>query len=358
MTKFRLSSSIMVLLIFFAPFFAFADNITLAPVAEGTVTKMDSGTACYVIPGSSNSSCASLEFVGITSATTSDIKVFQQKGSYWKPEPMRQGVVEFEISGLSGLTPGTFTAELLLTIDDALQATTYTNTILCVDLNNDTENGLIENNDFTRIIWLPYEIKNHVVGDFFNYTETLPMTGTVLSIDVTSSVEDDLLHINENSYAGFGFFWKYLNISCGHFGCFGNTPYISFAKSSDGGNYLGPVLRITNNEPTAITISSFDAKLKATKILITWETGSEIDNLGFNILRSESESGPYTKINKKLIKSKGSSTKGASYKLKDKNIEAGKTYWYKLEDIDSNIGPAQHDAVKVEVTTKKIKAKK
>ncbi|MBI5375432.1 MAG: SBBP repeat-containing protein [Candidatus Schekmanbacteria bacterium] len=110
--------------------------------------------------------------------------------------------------------------------------------------------------------------------------------------------------------------------------------------------------------PTAITLSSFTADLKNKKVLLTWQTATEIDNLGFNVLRSESESGPYTKINKKLIKSKGSSTKGASYKLKDKNIEAGKTYWYKLEDIDSNTGPAQHDAVKVEVTAKKVKAKK
>lgn len=110
--------------------------------------------------------------------------------------------------------------------------------------------------------------------------------------------------------------------------------------------------------PTIITLSSFGAKQSGKKVLIKWQTASELDNLGFNILRSESEPGPYTKINKKLIRAKGSSTKGASYKFKDKNIEAGKTYWYKLEDIDSKTEPSQHDAVKVEVTAKKIKAKK
>ena len=128
--------------------------------------------------------------------------------------------------------------------------------------------------------------------------------------------------------------------------------------SKDDNYYVLPVRGEQNNTPTAITLSSLTAEAKNNKVIIQWQTATEINNLGFNILRSESETGPYTKINKKLIKAKGSSTKGASYKFKDKNIETGKTYWYKLEDIDSNTGPAQHDAVKVEVTAKKVKAKK
>ncbi|MBI5375841.1 MAG: SBBP repeat-containing protein [Candidatus Schekmanbacteria bacterium] len=110
--------------------------------------------------------------------------------------------------------------------------------------------------------------------------------------------------------------------------------------------------------PTLITLSSFEAKQSGKKVLITWQTATEIDNLGFNILRSETADGEYVKINKKLIKAKGSSTKGASYKFKDKNIEAGKTYFYKLEDIDSSTGPNLSDAVKVEVTARKGKEKK
>lgn len=114
----------------------------------------------------------------------------------------------------------------------------------------------------------------------------------------------------------------------------------------------------SNLEPTLINLSSFTASTKFRNVVIAWETTTELDNLGFNILRSESESGNYTKINRKLLKAKGTSTKGASYKFKDKNIEEGKTYWYKLEDIDSNTGPTQHDAVKVDVTAKKVKTKK
>ncbi|MBI5376574.1 MAG: thrombospondin type 3 repeat-containing protein [Candidatus Schekmanbacteria bacterium] len=110
--------------------------------------------------------------------------------------------------------------------------------------------------------------------------------------------------------------------------------------------------------PTLIELSFFDAIQHGKKILITWQTATEVDNLGFNILRSESESGPYEKINKKLIKAKGSSTKGASYNFKDTKIEQGKTYWYILEDIDSNNGPTKHDPVKAEGKSGKVKTKK
>ncbi|MBI5376331.1 MAG: hypothetical protein HZA77_12930 [Candidatus Schekmanbacteria bacterium] len=110
--------------------------------------------------------------------------------------------------------------------------------------------------------------------------------------------------------------------------------------------------------PTLITLSSFTANQSNKKVVLKWETGTELDNLGFNIRRSESIDSKYIQINKKLIKAKGSSTKGASYTFKDKKIEAGKTYWYKLEDIDSNTGNTQHGPVEVPVAAKKSKTKK
>ncbi|MBI5376411.1 MAG: hypothetical protein HZA77_13340 [Candidatus Schekmanbacteria bacterium] len=147
-----------------------------------------------------------------------------------------------------------------------------------------------------------------------------------------------------------------------------NTP-ISLAFNNDGTSlFVGDVLFSTGyfkiyeikyvGDPTVIELSSFEVSQKNKKVIIKWQTGTEIDNLGFNILRSESEDGEYQKINKNLIKAKGTSTKGASYQFKDKKVKAGKTYWYKLEDIDSNTVPTQHDAVKVKVTAKKVKTKK
>ncbi|MBI5375843.1 MAG: SBBP repeat-containing protein [Candidatus Schekmanbacteria bacterium] len=132
-------------------------------------------------------------------------------------------------------------------------------------------------------------------------------------------------------------------------------PRINSPSGLNGGDaFIAKIADI----PTAITLSLFEINQHGKKVLLTWQTATEIDNLGFNILRSETADGQYVKINNRLIKAKGSSTKGVSYKFKDKNIEAGKTYFYKLEDIDSNTGPNLSDAVKVKVTARKGKEKK
>ena len=105
--------------------------------------------------------------------------------------------------------------------------------------------------------------------------------------------------------------------------------------------------------PTAITLSSFTAIPKRKSVVLRWKTETEVDNFGFNIYRSESESGQYVKVNEKLISPKGYAIRGAKYKFTDKNVQGGKTYWYKLEDIDSIKGSTQHGPVKAEVNFKK-----
>jgi len=86
--------------------------------------------------------------------------------------------------------------------------------------------------------------------------------------------------------------------------------------------------------PTLITLSSFTAEPGAGHITLIWETATEIDTMGFNLYRAESENGNYIKINTSLIAAKGSSTQGASYKFVDTAVQNRKPHYYKLEDID------------------------
>lgn len=88
--------------------------------------------------------------------------------------------------------------------------------------------------------------------------------------------------------------------------------------------------------PTLISLSSFTASDSKKKIILDWSTESEINNIGFNVLRSNSENGEYSKINKRIIPARGNGLNGASYRFIDKKADSGKTYWYKLEDIDTN----------------------
>jgi hypothetical protein len=85
--------------------------------------------------------------------------------------------------------------------------------------------------------------------------------------------------------------------------------------------------------PTAITLASFTAKAGVGSVALAWETGTEVDNAGFNLYRATAESGPYAKINGALIAAEGDPVSGAGYSFLDKGLSPG-TYYYKLEDVD------------------------
>jgi hypothetical protein len=88
--------------------------------------------------------------------------------------------------------------------------------------------------------------------------------------------------------------------------------------------------------PTLINLDSFKTVPQNSKVILTWSTESEIDNAGYNLYRSTSGDGEYTKINNSLITARGSSVRGASYEFVDGDVQNRKTYYYKLEDIDLN----------------------
>jgi hypothetical protein len=98
----------------------------------------------------------------------------------------------------------------------------------------------------------------------------------------------------------------------------------------------------TCESSTLITLKDFKAYARSNRVILAWATESETDNAGFNIYRSESENGQYTKINTSIIPAKGSSTQGAVYEFTDNNVQNRKTYYYKLEDIDLNGNSTMH----------------
>jgi hypothetical protein len=80
-------------------------------------------------------------------------------------------------------------------------------------------------------------------------------------------------------------------------------------------------------------------------VILNWTTASEIDTAGFNIYRSESKAGTYKKINSALIPARGSATQGATYTYTDSNIKLLKTYYYKLEEIETTGIATMHGVV-------------
>ena len=104
------------------------------------------------------------------------------------------------------------------------------------------------------------------------------------------------------------------------------------------------VTKIYTVGTTLIQLAYFQAIPGNGQVTLKWSTESETDNAGFNLYRATAEDGEYKIINSALIAAEGSSTQGASYEYTDTGLRNGKTYYYKLEDIDLNGRSTMHEA--------------
>jgi hypothetical protein len=257
----------------------------------------------------SYSPCGDFEFCG--GRTTDEVK---------------NGLLEFDLSSLPSLTRGNIAATLNLTVKSVTYGTGF---LRLYDFSDSTENGIIAVNDAASAIYIEETNINSPV-----------QAGDVLSYDVTSEVEHDLFDAGQTIYSGFAV-KRYAGMLD-----------LEFYAATDPEN--GPKLHIeiihqttttTTSPATLINLASFTATPKFSKVIIQWSTESEIENAGFNLYRSESENGEYTKINSTLIAAEGNSIQGASYQFIDYGLRNGKTYYYKLEDIDLNGSGTIHGPV-------------
>jgi len=115
-----------------------------------------------------------------------------------------------------------------------------------------------------------------------------------------------------------------------------NTPtgvgYQSYAAGGNSGQDIGSP---APSDTTAITLAAFTATPGESGVTVTWETGTEIDNAGFNLYRAFAAPGPYTRLNPNLIPATGSAVTGAAYSYLDVTAAPDTVYFYKLEDIDT-----------------------
>jgi hypothetical protein len=98
----------------------------------------------------------------------------------------------------------------------------------------------------------------------------------------------------------------------------------------------------TSDQPLPIELVSFTASSDFQGITLQWQTGSELQNLGFKVLRSDTEDGNYQVIasyeDDDDLLGLGTSATGKVYTFTDEqaNLEPGKTYYYQLADEDFN----------------------
>jgi len=91
----------------------------------------------------------------------------------------------------------------------------------------------------------------------------------------------------------------------------------------------------TKNQITPVTMASIGANWTEKGVLIDWETVSETNNFGFNIMRAESVDGERIQINPEMIFSglAPGDPFGSSYEYLDETAVPGTEYFYWLVDV-------------------------
>ena len=95
--------------------------------------------------------------------------------------------------------------------------------------------------------------------------------------------------------------------------------------------------------PLPVTLSSLSALRAEAGILIKWTTESELNNAGFNILRSEKRNGKFKIVNPQLIQGAGTTSEKHTYTWKDTAAKLNVAYYYRIEHV-SHAGVRQQSA--------------
>jgi hypothetical protein len=85
------------------------------------------------------------------------------------------------------------------------------------------------------------------------------------------------------------------------------------------------------------------------RITVEWSTTRETENVGFEVVRSVSPEGTYRAVSREMIPSLGS----GAYAFEDTTVAAGRTYYYKIVDVDSRGDRREHGPLAVSVPVPK-----
>ncbi len=116
----------------------------------------------------------------------------------------------------------------------------------------------------------------------------------------------------------------------------------------------GGITTVTSNGDIALPVilSSFVAvaDVRRNRVILIWQTESELNHLGFAIYRSKRKNGPHTKIG--WVASEKDTQPPCRYRFIDETAEKGKVYFYMLEHIDIAGKAERSNAVRFDWSTK------
>jgi hypothetical protein len=86
------------------------------------------------------------------------------------------------------------------------------------------------------------------------------------------------------------------------------------------------------------------------EIRIEWATATEYNTAGFNLYRSQAVDGEYQQINETLIPSNVDPALGGQYLYLDREVTAGQSYYYVLEDVEYDNTRQRHPPITGQAT--------
>jgi photosystem II stability/assembly factor-like uncharacterized protein len=110
--------------------------------------------------------------------------------------------------------------------------------------------------------------------------------------------------------------------------------------------HLGTIIATDSQIPVELT--SFTATANNNNVTLFWQTATEENNSGFEILRSGNGE-EFTEV--EFVKGQGTTTKGSDYSYIDKNLQSG-NYSYKLVQIDFDGTRNELQVVSIEINSK------
>ncbi len=121
----------------------------------------------------------------------------------------------------------------------------------------------------------------------------------------------------------------------------GYSDVIVGAPGYPSGNDTGKVYVYygAQDVPLAVQATGFSIKADVASITLSWNTQSEINNAGFNVLREDPGADVFKLISSyssnDSLRGMGTSTTGKDYNFKDNKVISGKTYNYKIQSVST-----------------------
>lgn len=141
--------------------------------------------------------------------------------------------------------------------------------------------------------------------------------------------------------------WDLISIVCDDDDSSGDENSRTATFELDPGETVKCTFTNKKENGTAVDLASFSAQASAGGVALAWQTGTELDNAGFNLYRAPAVNGPWAKINGALIAAQGDAVFGASYSFVD--APGHGAFYYKLEDVFYSGVSTTHGPVQVTV---------